>query len=325
METNTTSIKTHTFKVCLIGDGGVGKTAFIKRHLTGEFEKSYIPTLGVEVHPLFWEMANAEGEKVNVKFNVWDCAGQPKLGGLRDGYFIEADAAIVMFDLTNPQSLHAAMSWIDDFNRVASAKKTTKASPIVLCGNKFDVDFRGASRALSAKEFGQVLMKATKYYDVSAKSCYNYEKPLRDIVDYLTGEQLVFREPEPIIPPTVSLNPKLILRGKTIFKKLLFHLMFETNHFQGNTVKSSLHYTSFNEWIKSCTNRLVNYMIDEREFKSDEKRKDREIISRAFKGIILPLFPIAGCLETFQDKERMTRILLKEWELFDDLYDKICE
>jgi len=41
-----------TFKVVLVGDGGVGKTTFVKRHISGEFEKRYIATMGVEVHPL---------------------------------------------------------------------------------------------------------------------------------------------------------------------------------------------------------------------------------------------------------------------------------
>ena len=70
-----------TFKLVLVGDGGVGKTTFVKRHLTGEFEKKYVATLGVEVHPL--EFSTNLGQII---FNVWDTAGQEKFGGLRDGY-----------------------------------------------------------------------------------------------------------------------------------------------------------------------------------------------------------------------------------------------
>lgn len=34
------------FKLVLVGDGGVGKTTFVKRHLTGEFEKKYVGACG---------------------------------------------------------------------------------------------------------------------------------------------------------------------------------------------------------------------------------------------------------------------------------------
>ena len=55
------------FKLILIGDGGVGKTTFVKRHLTGEFEKQYVATLGVEVHPLLFHTNRGP-----IKFNVRD-------------------------------------------------------------------------------------------------------------------------------------------------------------------------------------------------------------------------------------------------------------
>lgn len=91
----------------------VGKTTFVKRHLTGEFEKKYerkfslasilfslkgkiklkkaalfhtlfwlhSATIGVEVHPLDF-FTNCG----KIRFYCWDTAGQEKFGGLRDGY-----------------------------------------------------------------------------------------------------------------------------------------------------------------------------------------------------------------------------------------------
>ena len=82
------------FKLVLVGDGGVGKTTFVKRHLSGEFEKKYIATQGVEVHPMPFYTS-----KGNIVFNVWDTAGQEKLGGLRDGYYIGGQCGIIMFDV----------------------------------------------------------------------------------------------------------------------------------------------------------------------------------------------------------------------------------
>src|SRR6266404_5900311 len=70
------------------------------------------------------------------RFNVWDTAGQEKFGGLRDGYYIQGQCAIVMFDVTSRITYKNVPNWHRDLERVC------ENIPIVLCGNKVDVKVR---------------------------------------------------------------------------------------------------------------------------------------------------------------------------------------
>jgi GTP-binding nuclear protein Ran len=127
-----------TFKLVLVGDGGVGKTTFVKRHLTGEFEKKYVATLGVEVHPL--EFHTNRGQLV---FNVWDTAGQEKFGGLRDGYYIQGQCAIIMFDVTSRITYKNVPNWHRDMVR----------SNQILATRAFTLPFGTHHRCACAKTF----------------------------------------------------------------------------------------------------------------------------------------------------------------------------
>ena len=150
------------FKLVLVGDGGVGKTTFVKRHLTGEFEKRYIATLGVEVHPMPFHTNHGQ-----MLFNVWDTAGQEKLGGLRDGYYIGGQCGIIMFDVCSRITYSNVPKWYKDLTRVC------ENIPIVLVGNKVDV----RDRKVKAKQITFHRKKNLQYYDISAKSNYQFEKP----------------------------------------------------------------------------------------------------------------------------------------------------
>jgi len=161
-----------TFKLILVGDGGTGKTTFVKRHVTGEFEKKYVATLGVEVHPLLFHTNLGP-----IKFNCWDTAGQEKLGGLRDGYYIQGQAAIIMFDVTSRMTYKNVPNWHRDLVRVC------ENIPIVLCGNKVDIK----DRKVRPKQITFHRKKNLQYYDISAKSNYNFEKPFLWLARKLTG------------------------------------------------------------------------------------------------------------------------------------------
>ncbi|KAJ1764372.1 hypothetical protein LPJ54_005532, partial [Coemansia sp. RSA 1824] len=161
------------FKLVLVGDGGTGKTTFVKRHLSGEFEKRYIATIGVEVHPLLFTTT-----KGKILFNTWDTAGQEKFGGLRDGYYIQGQCAIIMFDVTSRITYKNVPNWHRDLVRVCDNV------PIVLCGNKVDIK----ERKVKAKTITFHRKKNLQYYDISAKTNYNFEKPFHWLARNLTGE-----------------------------------------------------------------------------------------------------------------------------------------
>jgi len=175
------------YKVILVGDGGTGKTTFVKRHLSGEFEKKYVATLGVEVRPLTFYT-----NKGVVRFNVWDTAGQEKFGGLRDGYYIQVQAAIIFFDVTSRITYKNVPNWHRDLVRVCGE------IPMVLVGNKVDVK----ERKVKPKQITFHRKKNLQYYDLSAKSNYNIEKPFLYLCKRLLNDHEVrFVEQPAIAPP----------------------------------------------------------------------------------------------------------------------------
>lgn len=161
------------FKLVLVGDGGTGKTTFVKRHLTGEFEKKYVATLGADVHPLIFSTNHGD-----ICFDVWDTAGQEKFGGLRDGYYINGKCAIIMFDVTARVTYKSVPNWHRDLTRVCDT------IPMVLCGNKVDMK----DRKVKAKQITFHRKKNLQYYDISAKSNYNFEKPFLWLARKLSGQ-----------------------------------------------------------------------------------------------------------------------------------------
>jgi len=185
-----------TFKLVLVGDGGTGKTTFVKRHLTGEFEKKYIATLGVEVHPLGFTTNLGK-----ITFDVWDTAGQEKFGGLRDGYYINGHAGIIMFDVTSRITYKNVPNWHRDLVRVC------ENIPIVLTGNKVDVK----ERKVKAKTITFHRKKNLQYYDISAKSNYNFEKPFLWLARKLVGNQsLEFVAAPALAPPEVQVDQAVL-------------------------------------------------------------------------------------------------------------------
>jgi GTP-binding nuclear protein Ran len=71
----------------------------------------------VEVRPL--DFTTNRGK---IRFYCWDTAGQEKFGGLRDGYYIHGQCAIIMFDVTSRLTYKNVPTWHRDLCRWAAAQ-----------------------------------------------------------------------------------------------------------------------------------------------------------------------------------------------------------
>ena len=113
-----------------MGDGGVGKTSLKNRFLTGEFTNKYLTTLGVD----FASHSMTLDDK-DIFIQIWDVAGQEIFSSIRQSYFQGAKAALIVFDVTRPETLENLLEgWIRPFFKVLGDKP-----PIAICGNKSDL------------------------------------------------------------------------------------------------------------------------------------------------------------------------------------------
>jgi small GTP-binding protein len=74
------------------------------------------------------------GEK-DVKFQIWDLAGQPQFSGVRGVYYANCLGSLMVFDVTRPDSLKNLDSWIEEY----WSNNGRGSMPFIVLGNKADL------------------------------------------------------------------------------------------------------------------------------------------------------------------------------------------
>jgi small GTP-binding protein len=114
-------------KVVLIGDTSVGKTCLAHRWSYGHFPENVLGTTGAGT---FRQRIELEGVVYNIF--LWDTAGQEKYQDLSGQYYRDAQAAMIVFDVTRQETLNSCQSWLDRI------RKVVEFCPVILVGNKMD-------------------------------------------------------------------------------------------------------------------------------------------------------------------------------------------
>jgi GTP-binding nuclear protein Ran len=192
--------KLYTFKVVIVGNGASGKTTMVKRLHTGEFGKNYEPTLGVEVHPhRFCVVSKNSGVVSNICMNLWDTAGCEEYRGLGDGYYLEANGAIVCCSSTQERNerICDAKTWIRSVRDVCSM------IPIVLVSTKVD---ECGSHPITSLELGKAHLYMPHILH-SSRTCYGLDEPLLVLAKTLLNDDSLYIGESPAMkPPEVTLS-----------------------------------------------------------------------------------------------------------------------
>ncbi|XP_069504981.1 ras-related protein Rab-5A isoform X2 [Ambystoma mexicanum] len=144
------------FKLVLLGESAVGKSSLVLRFVKGQFHEFQESTIGAA-----FLTQTVCLDDTTVKFEIWDTAGQERYHSLAPMYYRGAQAAIVVYDITNEESFARGKNWVKELQRQASPNIV-----IALSGNKADlaskraVDFQmghelGASRLIYEYALGK--------------------------------------------------------------------------------------------------------------------------------------------------------------------------
>lgn len=185
-------------KIVLLGESAVGKSSIALRFARNEFLSNQETTIGaaflsktVMVPPSRGAaaapaaLADTHTQQMRaLKYEIWDTAGQERFRSLAPIYYRGACGALVVYDITNAESLKKAQTWI------AELRANGDPSLIIfLVGNKKDLEpLRQVSfedgRKLATEE------RVAGFFETSAKDNNNIEQVFVELAEKLLDHGL---------------------------------------------------------------------------------------------------------------------------------------
>lgn len=124
-------------KVVMLGSSTVGKTTIVKRLITNAFEQTTSATIGAAL-----VTKSIHVDDIIIKLQIWDTGGSERYRAVAPMYFRDADAAVIVYDITQKSSFEDVETWLRDLR-----EKGPGNIIIALVGNKTDLPMREVSVA----------------------------------------------------------------------------------------------------------------------------------------------------------------------------------
>mmetsp|Transcript_19660 Transcript_19660/g.63887 ORF Transcript_19660/g.63887 Transcript_19660/m.63887 type:complete len:214 (-) Transcript_19660:41-682(-) len=166
-----------TRKVCLLGEGRVGKTSLLLRYVHNTFSETQPATIQASY---LTKRLTVEGNTVHL--SIWDTAGQERFHALGPIYYRDADAALLVYDITDMDSFVRVKNWVKELRKMAG-----KDIVLVLAGNKVDMERNRQVPAEEAEAYAASI-DATLFH-TSAKANKGVEQAFLHIARTLAAQR----------------------------------------------------------------------------------------------------------------------------------------
>jgi len=170
----------YLFKIVVLGEGAVGKTAIVTRFSHGFFRTDYKTTIGSQFAVKNVEIPRDIGD-VTVKLQIWDVAGQSRFQILRPMYYRGSSGGLLVYDVTRRRTFIVLEEWLDELH-----KAINKKIPLVLVANKTDLPDRVVEPS-EGHEFAQ--NHDMPYIESSAKTGEGIVDIFQELAEVLVAQR----------------------------------------------------------------------------------------------------------------------------------------
>ncbi|CAI2725440.1 unnamed protein product [Schistosoma spindalis] len=170
-------------KLVILGESAVGKSSIVLRLVKCQFSEYQEATIGAAY---LTQTIVLNDPPATVKFEIWDTAGQERYHSLAPMYYRGAQAAVVVYDITNQNSFERAKSWVNELQ-----EKANTGGVIALAGNKVDLEGQRAVSFEEAQEYAdknrllfmetsaKIATNVSELFTAIARELLNHAEPSR--------------------------------------------------------------------------------------------------------------------------------------------------
>ena len=170
-----------SYKIIILGDSSVGKTALTKKAVKNEFEEYYQATVGFE-----FLVFNIKINSLIIKLQIWDTCGQELYKSLITNFYRNSSLAILVYAINKKDTFVNIKNWLKEL-KINGAPDMK----IFLVGNKIDLE-REVTKE-EAQKYAEI-NRIDMFMETSAKTGENAQQLLIEVAKFLYIDSLNYKK-----------------------------------------------------------------------------------------------------------------------------------